>query len=304
MENKPIKNISDLGIDISNVKNLDVKEIDSEALKKAVIRETEKNKEKDKKKEKRSSKFNFTQPSLIDIPSGGKLYNTEDEDINRGKIKIYPLTLREEEILSTPRYIVDGTATIKVLDNCIDSDIGARDLLLYDYTYLLFYLRKISFGDEYDFEITCSNCRHVFPHKIRISDITFNELPKGFKDPYRIDLPTSKYTVIISMPRVRHITELDEIQKKLTDRERREYSGIADIYAIRTLAVLNEEGITVPKEDWVEFYKSLPATDRKELTVHSNFESGVDKVMEEATCPNCGTVVGGVIPITDDFFRF
>lgn len=256
------------------------------------------------KKKQRSSKFNFTQPSLIKLPSGGKFYKTDDENIKKGMIEIYPLTVREEEILSTPRFIVDGTATIMVLNNCIASDIDAMDLLMYDYTYLLFYLRKISFSDEYIFDITCPVCDNRFKDGFKISDIEFDELPKDFKEPYKIDLPVSKYTVILSMPRIKHIKEFDKIQSELSPKERREYSGIADMFAIRTEAVIDNNGEIVQKEDWVEFYQSLPPKDRAELTRNSSFDSGVDKVMEKVICPNCESIIGGAIPVNDDFFHF
>lgn len=297
----------DLKIDLSKISNLNVKEIDSSIIKTALEKNVEKTIQelpKDFKREKRSNKFNFTQPSIIPLPSGGKFYRTDDEDIKKGKIKIYPLTMREEEILSTPRYILDGVATIMVLNNCIASDIDAMDLLMYDYTYLLFYLRKISFGDSYNFDITCPNCGHKYNTGFKISDIVFNELPKDFKEPYKIDLPISKYTVIMSMPRVRHSREFDDLQNKLTSKERKEYSGISDIFAIRTISIIDNEGNLLPKEDWVEFYKSIPAMDRAELSKYSVIESGINKVMENLVCPNCDTVIGGSIPITDEFFRF
>lgn len=305
-EGKPITHISELGIDLSSVKNLDVKGVDSSPIEASAKKgaEIKIERPKDFKRTTRSTKFNFAQPSLIDLPSEGRFYNTEDENIKKGKISIFPLTIREEEILSTPRYIIDGTATIRALDNCIDSDISASDLLMYDYSYLLFYLRKISFGNEYFFNLTCHNCGHNFDHTLKISDIKFELLPKDFKEHYRIDLPVSKYTVILSMPRVRHIKEFDEIQSKVPVSKRDEYSGISDMFAVRTSAILDSDGVTVPKEDWVEFYQSVPALDRKELSKHANVESGVNSVMDEVNCPNCDTAVGGAIPVTDDFFRF
>ena len=250
-EVKPIKNIKDLGIDLSKVKNLDVEGVDSSPIKSSVLNKIEEERPKDFKREKRSSKFNFTQPSLIDLPSGGRFYNTEDENIRKGKISMFPLTVREEEILSTPRYIIDGTATIKVLDNCINSDISATDLLMYDYSYLLFYLRKISFGNEYLFSLTCSNCGHQFEHTLKISDIKFELLPKDYKEHQRIDLPVSGYTVILSMPRVRHIREFDDIQSKVPASKRDEYSGISDMFSVRTSAILDKDGLPIPKEDWI-----------------------------------------------------
>lgn len=304
MEQKPIKNIKDLGLDLSKVSNLEVEGIDSSTLVTALEERAKENQPKDFKRTKRSSKFNFTQPTLVNLPSEGRFYKTEDENIKKGKINMYPLTMREEEILSTPMYINDGTATIKALENCIDSDISATDLLVYDFTYLLFYLRKISFGDEYNVTNICSNCGHRFKSVIKISDIEFNTLPKDFRDPYRIELPVSKYTIIISMPRIRHVREFEDKYVSLTAKERESYSGISDMFSIRTSAILDDKGDLVPKEDWIEFYTSIPALDRVKLSEKASIESGINSIMNKVKCPNCDTVVGGAIPVTDDLFRF
>jgi len=296
------KKVQDLKLDLTKIKNAS-SEIDTSIIA-AAIEKSKKEMPLDRKKEKKSERFRFAESSKIPLPSKGKFYKTEDEDIKNGYIKLYPMTMREEEILSTPRYIMDGTATIMALNNCIESDIDAEDLLMYDYTYLLFYLRKISFGDSYSFNLTCSNCGHEFRDGFNISEIKFEELPDDFKEPYRIDLPVSKYTVVLTMPRVRHIREFENKQDKMTVKQKQEYSGISDLFSIRTAAIIDNKGEAVPKEYWVEFFKSLTAKDRAVLTKNAVIESGVNKVMDNIVCPNCETKIGGSIPVTDEFFRF
>ena len=65
------------------------------------------------------------------------------------------MTLKEEQILSTPRFLKTGSATRMILENCIASDIDAKDILLFDSNFLLYYLRQISYGDEYTFTLKC-----------------------------------------------------------------------------------------------------------------------------------------------------
>ena len=255
---------------------------------------------------KPQSKFNFVNSSIIDLPSGGKFYDKNDPNLSKGKIEILPITLKEEEILSTERFVQEGTATIKVLDNCIQSNIKAEDLLLYDYSYLLFYLKKISYQDEHTFSIQCTNpdCGNIFEAGFKISDLSFNEIPENMKEPYRIDLPQTEYTVVFEVPRVRHLKEYDKAQilaRKIKDKD---FSGLAELFAVRTLAIIDKDGEEVQREDWRDFFKSLPAKDRRALADESNFENGVSKIMETITCPVCKTVMGGGIPVTDELFRF
>jgi len=138
-------------IDLSSVGNYEA------ASKKDKSVEEIAEKQKSKKKKRKASKFNFSEEEEVPLPSKGLLYTrvTDDEDIvKKGRIKLYPMTAREEEILSTQRFIKDGTATRRVLERCIASDIDAKDILLFDSNFLLFYLRQISYGDEYEFELT------------------------------------------------------------------------------------------------------------------------------------------------------
>lgn len=293
-------------VDLSKISNL-TNVTDNSSIEKAI----EKAKLLQKKPEvqvsdKPSSKFNFVFPSTIDLPSGGKFYDKKDPDLSRGKIKILPITLKEEEILSTERFINEGTATIMVLNNCIQSNVKAEDLLLYDYTYLLFYLKKISYQDEHTFIIQCQNpdCGHVFESGFKISDLKFDEIPASMKEPYQIDLPQTKYTTVFEIPRVRHLKEYETAQNLATKIKDSSFSGLAKLFAVRTLAIVSKDGEEVPKEDWVDFYKALPTKDRHVLSEESRFDNGVSKIMETITCPICKTVMKGGIPITDDLFRF
>jgi hypothetical protein len=290
-------------IDPSKIKNLTNTEENS-----AILKAIEKAREVQKKPEpvatNKVSKFKFVESSIIDLPSGGKFYDQNDPELSKGKIKISPMTLREEEIMSTRRYIEDGTATLLALDNCIESNVKSEDLLLYDYPYLLFYLKKISYEDEHKFQVQCPYCLTDFEAGFKISELKFTEVPDFLKDPYKIDLPISKYSILLFLPRVKHLKEFEDVQKNIPFSEKDSFSGISKMFSIRTAAIITDKGQEVPKEDWEEFYSSLPTRDRHVLTEKSTFDNGLSKVMDNITCPNCSTVIGGGIPITDDLFRF
>lgn len=294
-------------VDLTKISNL-TKGTDNTSILKAIEKAKELQKKQEPKKEviKTTSKFSFVHPSIIDLPSGGKFYDKTDPELSKGKIKILPITLREEEILSTERFVDDGVATIMVLDNCIQSNVKAEDLLLYDYTYLLFYLKKISYQDEHTFTIQCNNpsCGNIFETGFKISDLTFNEVPEEMIEPYKVDLPQSGYTVVFEIPRVRHLKEYEKAQFLADRLEDKEFSGLAELFSVRTLAIVSKDGEEVPRADWRDFFKSLPTKDRHALTEESKFENGISKIMETITCPICKTVMRGGIPITDELFRF
>ena len=282
-------------IDLSKIQNLDaVKTVDKEFEK--II----------DKKSDRKGKFQFAEAELIPLPSRGILYHniTKDTDILKGFIRMYPMTMKEEEILSTPRFLKTGSATRMIMERCIASDIDAKDILLFDSNFLMFYLRKISYGEEYEFPIVCSNtmCEKKFIHKINISNLRFEELP-DIKEPIKIELPVSKYSVECILPRLYHSEEIfmrDSKRKKSTvDKDRR----LVDNLIVTTISIKDEKKKEIPTSDWEEFFEALPGKDTGTLREKTEFRTGVDE-LEGIECPYCSSEYSGTIPIGPEFFRF
>jgi hypothetical protein len=257
-------------------------------------------------KKRKSGRFNFVEAESIKLPSEGRLYkHVDDSDIKKGYIKMYPMTVKEEEILSTQRFLKSGVATRMVIDNCIASDIEAKDILLFDSNYLLFYLRSISYGDEYTFNLKCVNavCEREFSHTVKISELEFDELPEDIKEPIEIKLPKSKYLVRVVLPRLYHSEEIYRRninrKKSTTDADQR----LVDNLMATTVEILDPEGEVLSQKYWEEFYESIPSMDRATLKDQTDFSTGVDEI-QGVECPYCGTDYSGTIPIGVDFFRF
>lgn len=254
-----------------------------------------------------TGKFQFAESELVPLPSGGRLYKdiTDDKDILKGSIRVFPMTLKEEEILSTPRFLKAGIATRMILDRCIASDIEAKDILLFDSNFLLFYLRKISYGDEYEFEITCSNavCDRKYTHKVFVSSLVFEELSKEVKEPIIVKLPHSKYTVRTILPRLYHSEDIflknQKRKKSTTDEDKR----LLDNLLFTAQSITSPDGDEVDRDDWEEFFESITGIDTAELRDKTSFSTGVDE-LTGVTCPYCDSEYSGTIPIGINFFRF
>jgi hypothetical protein len=255
---------------------------------------------------KLTNKFNFNVEELVPLPSGGRLYAnvTEDPDILGGFIKLRAMTIKEEEILSTNRFLKTGSTTRMIMERCIVSDIDAKDLLLFDANFLLFYLRKLSYGDEYKFKLNCqsSTCGKEFDHKIKISELTFEELPEDVVEPIQVTLPRSKFTVVSILPRLLHSEELYKQRSNKKKSTEDEDSNTTDNLLVTTLGIYDDNGEMIDKRDWREFYESLPAIDRAELSVKTKFNSGLDE-LHGVTCPFCESKFEGSVPVGLEFFR-
>ncbi len=258
-------------------------------------------------RKKKKGKFNFTEAEITPLPSRGALYKnvTSDVDVLNGQIQMYPMTVKDEEILSTSRFLKTGAATRMVIDNCIASDIDARDILLYDSNYLLFFLRGVSYGNEYKFKLKCasSSCGMEFEHSVNIDELEFEELPEGIKEPFIVTLPKSGYKVTFVLPRLAHS---EEIYNRNRNRKKSTTSAdqrLVDNLIVTTITITDPDGNDVLPGDWEEFYESLIGMDRAELKEKADFSTGVD-TLEGVSCPYCETDFSGSIPIGIEFFRF
>ena len=80
-------------IDLSKIRNMEAAVATDSTFEKVVSGSAQ----------RKTGKFNFTQSEKIPLPSGGKLYKTvtKDKDVLSGYIEMFPMTIKEEEILST-----------------------------------------------------------------------------------------------------------------------------------------------------------------------------------------------------------
>ena len=284
-------------IDLSKISNFEAASATDKTFEKTV----------QKAQSKKSGKFNFTEAELIPLPSGGRLYKsvTKDKDVLNGYIAMRQMTIKEEEILSTSRFLKAGSATRMILDRCIVSDIDAKDILLFDSNFLMFYLRSISYGDEYEFEIKCENsiCEKKFKHQVEISKLAFEELDEDVVEPIKVTLPRSKYEVSFILPRLAHSEELILKSKERVKSADDEDKRMIDNLLVTTLRIKDNEGNDVKETDWEEFFESIPVMDSAKLREVSKFDTGVDE-LKHITCPYCETEQESTIPIGTDFFRF
>lgn len=256
---------------------------------------------------KKKSKFNFRNSELVALPSRGFLYGdvtTDPEILEHGHIRLLPMTVAEEQILSSQKYIKNGSTFRMILDRCIDSDIDAKDILQMDALYLMFVLRSISYGDNYSFTLKCQNptCGKKFEHSVDISKIPYNTLKEKIIEPIEIKLPISKFTVHVRLPRIYDdeiITMMQNNDKISSDETRKDYIYR---YYVSTVAVFDDQMNEVPKEDWIDFFEALPGYDRSEINKAISFTSGIEE-LKNIECPYCETEFDTIIPVGVEFFR-
>lgn len=282
-------------IDLSKVKNLEaVEKTDSSSFAATIKQKGKANARKEAKR-----KFNFSEASTFQLPSGGRFYqDAEDEDLKKGIIKLLPMGLAEEEILTNRAYIKNSSTFRVLFDTCMENNYPAKRLLSYDALYIMYCLRQITYGTDYSFKIKCDECGKEFGFDLNISDIDFEEL-KEKTDGREISLPVSKYTVEMRLLRLGDEEEMTRLSSRYSEDE--EVSDTVLNFYVRTLSIKDNNGDEISPDDWIDFYTCLPLKDKQ--AIKDSFANAVNDPKVSTVCPKCGNTIKMSIPLEADFFR-
>lgn len=249
---------------------------------------------------------------FVELPSHGILYGgiTDDPDIlEKGGLKIRPMTVQEEKILSTPRLMKSGQAIDMVFQNVIQSkglngqplDVG--QLLSSDRVFIMLWLRSVSYGNEYKFNIQCPACQQRFEHVVDLSSHPIKEmnLEDKISEPLKFTLPISKFTLTYRLPRGIDEVELMKLNNSAKKVNQTDESIVKRLQSL--IIGIEKDGQVVPKEQFQIFVESLIAGDasafRQEL---EKVDAGIEDIKDIA-CPSCDYEFDTSIPITENFFR-
>jgi len=228
----------------------------------------------------------------ITLPSLGRLYTPPIEE---GIIHIRPMTLREEEVLTTPSLIKSGEAIDEIFRRCIREKINVDDLLAADKTAILLFLRAASYGREYEIKVDCTECEAEVEHLMDLeADLQVKYIEDNFAEPIVVELPKAGTTAYVRLPRSRD----DKILSK-----RKAKRGKVDTTLSQRLSLLVEriEGVDEAlKSMFLEQLTAYDASLLKEAVSEDYF--GIETTLQ-LTCDTCGEDFEAEFPINENFFR-
>jgi hypothetical protein len=234
----------------------------------------------------------------INLPSGGKFYNGEDGPAD-GVINIRPMTGEEEQILATQRFVKKGTALDMIFSRCIKESYRVENFLTVDRTYLLIYLRGISYSNLYEVEIKCPECESKFSTEIDLNDLEVEYCPENFGPILEDRLPSSGLNFSYRLSRGGDEAEI----QKYRERRIKNFGDASDDTLIYRTAMLLEkiEGIT-DKKELQTLIRNLPISDVNYLRNCTNEPPfGVDTKVSIA-CPMCLGEFEAELPLESNFF--
>ena len=232
----------------------------------------------------------------IELPSKGKFYENLDATVN-----LRPMTGEEEQILATPRFIRKGQAIDMIFQRCIRENVDTEELLSIDRTFILIYLRGISYTPEYDVEIKCSSCDTKFNTVIDLNSLEVESCPETFDEKsLKGVLPTSGFDYKFKLA-----TGGDE-QAVSNYREKRIRmfgdQSEDDTLLYRTAVLLEHVERVSDTKELVMLLKRLPISDVSHLRNQINEPPFGVNTDVGLVCPSCMEEFTVDLPLEANFF--
>jgi len=149
----------------------------------------------------------------VELPSKGYFY-FEGHPLSSGKVEIKYMTAKEEDILTSPNLIKQGTVIDKLLKALIiDKSINVEDMLTGDKNAIMISARILGYGKDYP--ITYDGQEHISDlSKLEPKKIDFSKLVKG-QNEFSFKLPVSERTLTFKLLNGKEEREIDlEIKAK------------------------------------------------------------------------------------------
>lgn len=238
------------------------------------------------------------------LPSLGKPYCTPDDQFPEEVTIRSMTTLEEKKRLGNQGF---WKTICSILDDVVISPDGfeAKYATLFDFYFLMYKMRVVTYGKEYKVRITCPDCGKEVTLKVDLDKLNVNYLDGDFQDTFKIGpLPRSKDILECRFERVQDKISSD---KKVKDFKEKNPDFDGDPTEIFTLAsrivTINGESKTpIELQMYVEDMSPLDSAYLNQAYNKIVNPIGMNTLCHE-TCPSCGEDIEFNLPFTSEFFR-
>jgi hypothetical protein len=251
-------------------------------------------------------KFNWEVPvEVVPVPSSGTVYPSGTPLCNRETLEIKAMTAQEEDILSSPALIKQGTVITQLIRSClVDKSINPDDMLLGDRNAIMISVRITGYGSEYTADATCPTCTQQSSQKFMLTDLAIQRLDikpvaEG-QNLFEYKLPVTGKTI-----HFKFMTGFDEANRSTKlEREKKLTGGMGIQKTVTSRLenyIVSVDGIT-DRNAIAQFISKMPARDSRSLRTYIiDNEPGVNMnvVMD---CPHCSEMGRVALPMGASFF--
>lgn len=254
--------------------------------------------------------FSFVVPTeFVDLPSQGRFYKEGHPLHGEKQVEIRYMTAKDEDILTSKNLLEKGVAVDRLIDNLLlEKRIKSQNLLSGDKNAVLIAARKSGYGERYETNVTCPNCRDTDRHVYLLTDVqttyglTAKELKaEGIvftdKGTFVVDLVQNPVTVEFKLLTGREETAL------LKASEVRRKKKVADSLITDQLKFMIVAVNDYTETDLIDrFVNSMTMADSRHLRDVYQKVNPTVQMKGEFVCGNCSYEDELNFPFTTDFF--
>lgn len=241
----------------------------------------------------------YTIAEEFELPSKGKLYS---KPVNP-KIKLRSMTTAEEmKRLGHSPYVYKMFSDM--IDDCLVEKPGipTYDLCVGDYQFLLYKLRTVTYGADYNIQTVCPYCGEVEKITVNLDSLEIKSYDESLEKMMEFELPISKKIIRLKLqtPRI-----LDDVDKKTKAQNAKSSDSIESAVLFNVMSLIDtidgEEYSEIKKENFV---RNLPMRDTNMIWQKGKkiiTALGIDTDFRH-TCSHCKQQFDISLPITGEFF--
>ena len=242
----------------------------------------------------------------VDLPSQGYFYPA-NHPLSNGKIEIYQVTARHEDILSNTNLLKKGTVLDEFLKALIATpNTSINDLLIGDKNALFIAARKSAYGENYTTKIKCPECSVESNIEINLSvlkakPLNSDVLTKG-ENKLSFKLPNSNKVVTVSLLTHKDETDIDAELKALAKFNGPNTTNSPEITTRLKYTIKSIDGES--DRSRIKNFVDTQLTAKDSLALRKFVrENTPDMNMNfDFTCPACGHQVKMNVPLGANFF--
>lgn len=236
------------------------------------------------------------------LPSNGEIYEDVkvDPEVTLGSMRAKHEMLRLSATEESNRIMSE------IIDDCLETDLGisSYDLCLGDFQFLLFKLRIVTFGADYELTGKCPFCGFDQDVKINLDELDVKYFPADFNDYKTLVLPVSGQEIKLGYQTPRM---LDRINVKIKEfRRKNRGEDINPVILFNILSVLEsvdgEDMDAFELQEWVMDLHLADANAIVNRIDEMNNAIGMD-LESHQICTICGTDFIVPFRINETFFR-
>jgi hypothetical protein len=244
-----------------------------------------------------------THTEPIDLPSKGWFYE-EGHPLAAGKLDLYPLTAKHEDILTSKNLIVKGVVIDKLLEALIATPgVKIGDLLIGDKNAVMIAARILGYGRMYPVKVDCPACgaSNELDVDLQALDdkvVEFSPSQKGSME-FNYQLPVSQRTITFRL-----LTHNDDvaIRRELEAMRKALKTDVtAEVTTRMRYSIVAVEGDR-DRETLRKAVDNMLAADARAFRKHAAEVNPNIDLTFDFDCSNCGESDRLGVPIDHTFF--